>query len=227
MTVKVSAIVPAAGSGSRFDSFKNKLLEPIEKRSVLVNTLMKLNAISRITEIIVCTSEELIVEVKKQVKENALKKVTQIIQGGESRQDSVFEGLKVASNDIVLIHDGARPLIELQIIENSIDLAIEKGASIVAVPCKDTIKQAGITNKVACTLDRSALWAVQTPQVFKKGDLLNAYEKYGNEKVTDDSALVEKLGVNVFITEGSYKNIKITTKEDIELARILDNNTLI
>lgn len=223
--MKITAIVPAAGTGSRYSKTKNKLLENLNGTPVIVKTLQELSKIESINEIIVCTSVDLLGEIKNLVDCYELSKVKKVILGGSTRQESVFNGLKQTSADYVLIHDGARPIISVDIIENSIKMAIKKGASIVAVPAKDTIKRVDKdTNQVLETLNRSELWNVQTPQVFKYSNLLEGHEKYKKDSFTDDSAIIEKLGHPVYVVKGSYKNIKITTEEDLHIAEIFLNS---
>ena len=220
--MKISAIIPAAGSGSRYSKTKHKLLEPLNTMPVIVHTLKKISDIDEINEVVVCTSVELIDTINDLIKEYAIPKISKVILGGVTRQESVFIGLNNCSNpDYVLIHDGARPLITKEIIKNSINTAIEKGATIVAVPSKDTIKKVNSDLVVTDTPDRSCLWNVQTPQVFKYSELLKAHQLYKSESMTDDAALIEKMGIDVTITKGSYSNIKITTEEDLKIAQAL------
>lgn len=217
--MKISAIIPAAGTGSRFDVHKNKLLELISGKSVLTRTLQIIDSIPNLSEIIICTSQELIPLFKLEIQKNIFKNPINLILGGNTRQESVFNGLKACSNpDLALIHDAARPLIELEVINELISTAEEKNAAIVAVPVKDTIKIADNSKKVVSTPDRRTLWAVQTPQVFNYNKILELHEKYKEKSLTDDAALFELEQLPVFIVEGSYKNIKITTKEDILIA---------
>lgn len=221
--MKISAIIPAAGSGSRFSSNKNKLLENINEIPVIVHTLRVISSVDNINEIIIATSADLIDEIKALIEEYKISKVNHIILGGKTRQESVFNGLKIIEKaDFIVIHDGARPLVSTKIIENSINTAVEKGASIVAIPAKDTIKRVDEkTNQIIETLNRQELWNVQTPQIFKYKEILDAHVKFKDQNFTDDSAMIEKLGIQVFTVMGSYKNIKITTQEDIKIAKAL------
>lgn len=219
--MKITAIVPAAGSGSRYDKNKNKLLEPIKGIPVIVRTLQALSSVKEINEIIVCTSENIITDINKLIDEYQLGKVKSVILGGKTRQESVFLGLKQCKDtDLVLIHDGARPLITQEITNKAISNANTYGASIVAVRTKDTIKVVRNDLSVKSTLDRSHLWNIQTPQIFNYKALFDAHEKFSDEIMTDDSALIENNGGIVHITEGKYNNIKITTKEDVKLAEL-------
>lgn len=223
--MKISAVIPAAGSGSRYSKNKNKLLETLDTMPVIIHTLCVISSIEEISEIVVCTSKDLLQDIKDLIAEYKIEKVAKVILGGETRQESVCIGVKNCSEcDFVLIHDGARPLISAEIIENSIKTAKEKRATIVAVPTKDTIKRADKNLEIIDTLNRSELWNVQTPQVFRYEDILQAHERFKHESLTDDSALIEKMGIKVTITQGSYKNIKITTQEDLKIAQILKDS---
>ena len=223
--MKISAIIPAAGSGSRYDKEKSKLLEDLQGAPVIIRTLNTICDVEEIDEIIICTSKELIESISSLIKEAGLSKAKKVILGGKTRQESVFKGLKELAEkppELALIHDGARPLISKEIIKKTIKTAQEKGASITAVPAKDTIKRVNTsTGKIIETLDRQELWNVQTPQVFKFKDILQVHKEFQGQNFTDDAALMEKAGYKVFITNGNYQNIKITTKEDIKLAEIL------
>lgn len=226
--MRITAIIPAAGSGTRFDKFKNKLLENINGIPVIVRTLLTISSINSINNIIICSSEELVSEITAIVKKYDFDKQIDIITGGETRQESVFKGLIAAEKfepDLVLIHDAARPLILKEIIENAIKCASIKGAAIVAVPAKDTIKRVDInSNKIIETLNRDELWNIQTPQVFNFKNLFKAHEMFEKMNLTDDSALIEKANIPAYVVMGNYSNIKITTKEDILFAEILLKN---
>lgn len=215
--MKISAIIPAAGSGSRFSLQKNKLLENITGIPVIVHTLRVIASVDAINEIIICSSIDLIEKIQELIVNYNISKTIQVIEGGESRQESVFIGLKTLHNpDFVVIHDGARPFVSKEIIENTINTARQKGAATAAIPTKDTIKRVdNKTRQIIETLNRNELWNIQTPQVFKYQEILKAHQKFAGQKFTDDSALIEKMGISVFIETGSYKNIKITTLEDI------------
>ncbi len=224
--MKISAIIPAAGSGERYSSFKHKLLEEVNGIPVIIHTINAISAVEEIEDIIICASLDLIEKISEEVKKNNVLKVKKIILGGKTRQESVFKGLKELNKliepdkkpDFVLIHDGARPLISVDVIKNTILTALEKNACITAVPVKDTIKRVNnLTGEVIETLNRQELWQIQTPQAFRFAEILKAHELFEGENLTDDSALMEKAGYKVFVSEGSYKNIKITTEEDFKI----------
>ena len=220
--MNITAIIAAAGSGTRYSNNKNKLFEDLCGIPVIVHTLKKISAVKKINSIIICTSAGLVGEIEKLVNEYNILKIKKIIPGGKTRQESDFLGLlnlEKSNPDFVLIHDGARPLISEEIIKNSIEIAVEKGASVVAVPVKDTIKKVNAnTQEIIETLKRNELWSIQTPQVFKFKEILEAHEVFKGQDFTDDSALLEELKIPVNIVMGSYKNIKITTEEDLKIA---------
>lgn len=220
-----SAIIVAAGKGTRMRSSKNKQFINLIDRPVLAYTLQAFEDCALIDEIIVVTSEEGIVLCKEIVDISELAKVTKIVVGGKERQDSVYNGLKEISHEasMVAVHDGARPLILPEHIEATIQAAMQTGAAAVGVKLKDTVKLVDDDNNIVRTMDRSKLWAVQTPQTFKVDLLKNAHHRAKEEGIyaTDDCMLVEQMGVTVKMVEGSYDNIKITTPEDIYLAEAI------
>ncbi|MGE4284565.1 MAG: 2-C-methyl-D-erythritol 4-phosphate cytidylyltransferase [Clostridia bacterium] len=226
-----SAIIVAAGKGTRMQSSKNKQFINIIDRPVLAYTLQAFEDCGAVDEIIIVAREQDIMLCKEIVDISKLNKVKKIILGGRERQDSVYNGLQEISDksSIVIVHDGARPLIIPKHIEIAVDTAIKYGAAAVGVRVKDTIKLVDDEKNILDTLDRSRLWAVQTPQVFKVQWLRQAYIKAREEEITatDDCMLVERLGYHVKMVEGSYENIKITTPEDIFLAEaIIDGREL-
>lgn len=225
MTKKVTAIIPAAGTGSRYSTNRNKLLETFCGKPVIAHTLAVIAASEYIENIIICTSGELMQDIKDIIKEFNIPKIKKVIKGGETRQESVYNGLLESNNaDIVLIHDAARPLVSLDIINKCIETALSKKNNIAAVRVKDTIKKADkVSSLITETVDRSTLWSVQTPQVFVYKEILEAHEKLRGCSYTDDSGMIEELGKNVFISTGSYENIKITTSEDLLLAEMIVN----
>ncbi|WP_069651019.1 2-C-methyl-D-erythritol 4-phosphate cytidylyltransferase [Caloranaerobacter ferrireducens] len=224
----ISVIVPAAGMGKRMNSKINKQFIKIKDVPVLARTLIQFNNCDYIDEIIVVTRYDEIDFCKKEVIEKyELYKVKNVIQGGRERQDSVYNGLKGVNkkSDIVLIHDGARPFIKREIIEENIKFALEYGACVTGVPVKDTIKKVDLNGEVVDTPNRKELWAIQTPQTFRYDLILKAYEKAQSDTFlgTDDSMLVERIGHKVKIVMGDYSNIKITTPEDLIIAEAIVN----
>ena len=152
-------------------------------------------------------------------------KVAAPVPGGATRQDSVFNGLKMVptGTDFVIVHDGVRPFVSDEIIFSCLEAASEWGAAVAAVPVKDTIKVTDKNGFVVDTPDRSRLWGIQTPQVFRRDLLLEAHRHARRKQIqlTDDAGLVEQLGIKVKCVMGSYANLKITTSEDLIVARAL------
>jgi len=207
--MKVAAIIAAGGSGKRMGQRKQFL--PLAGRSVLEWTISAFKNVPGISEIILVVSPDDLDRAK-----NLSAKIT---ASGAERQDSVKNGMKLVApdTDIVVVHDGARPLITADIIEKAIKEAMEYGACVVGVPVKDTIKRVGDDLFVEGTVDRDNLWQAQTPQAFKYEIITRALKK-AKAKMTDDAKLVEDLKIKVKMVLGSYENIKITTPEDLAIA---------
>ena len=217
----VGAIIVAAGNSSRMNGV-NKLFADINGKCVLARTLINFEKCKKIDYIVIVTREDMQVEVKNVINKYSIKKVLDVVIGGATRQESVSNGIRVCPTDteIIAIHDGARPFINNELIENIIENCKVYGASIPGVKVKDTVK---VMNDgfVKDTPNRETLFNVQTPQVFNfklyKAALDNAIKN--NISFTDDSQLFETIGEKVFITPGDYRNIKITTIEDMEIAK--------
>lgn len=219
----ISAIIAAAGMSNRMKSKINKQFININGKPILAHTLEKFQRCKYIDEIIVVAREDEINYCKKEVvKRYGFNKVTKIIRGGKERQDSVYNGILALNEktDIVVSHDGARPFVKIKNIVDSIKGAVEYGACVVGTPVKDTIKFVKDGEEIDSTPNRDILWAAQTPQSFKREILMEGYRKAIEDNFvgTDDSVLVERLGIQVKIIMGSYENIKITTPEDIIIA---------
>lgn len=226
---KITAIVLAAGSGSRMKSKTKKQFMGIKGKPVIWYSLFEFEK-SRVDEIILVTGKEDIDYCKKEIVEKYnLKKIKNVVAGGSERYESVYNGLKEVTGNIVLIHDGARPLINNEIIERSIEGTIKSDACVVGVPVKDTIKRANKEGYIMDTPNRSELWITQTPQSFKTDLVKMAYKKMKEElekgnttlNITDDAMVVEEFTTNqVRFVQGDYKNIKVTTPEDIDIAEL-------
>jgi len=226
--VRVVVIIVAAGSGTRMKSEVNKHLLPLMGKPVIVRTLEAFQRCAAINSIVLVTSAENQAAYQALIAEHGLTKVERIVRGGETRQASAHNGLRATGDcDIVLLHDGARPLIGQREIEAVIRDAAEFGGAVVAVPAKDTTVRAR-EGFIETQLERSMLWQVQTPQGFKATVIREAYEAAARDGVqsTDDTGLVTRLGGAVKITPGSYANIKITTPEDLAMAQALLRETL-
>lgn len=218
----VSAVIAAAGASSRMGF--DKLMAELEGVAVLWRTVAAFQSCELIDEIIIVTRKELVNALLDDVKRKDFTKVKGIISGAETRQRSVFKGVAAAcdDSDLVCIHDAARPLVSQAVIENALISAAKCGAATAAVAVKDTIKSAkdGVVKQ---TIDRTNLYQIQTPQVFSKDIYLKAYEK-ATQEYSDDCQLIEQLGGEVALSQGDYKNIKLTTKEDFVIAAaFLDN----
>ena len=222
----ISAIILAGGKGKRMGSAISKQFIDIKGKPIIYYTLKKFSENKKIDNIIVVLPEDEV----KYFKENILKKyelrINKIVIGGKERQDSVYNALKSLKNsstDIVLIHDGARPFISERIINEGIKFAEIYGAAAPGVMPKDTIKVKNEKNFSFDTPNRANLVSIQTPQVFKFDEILECHEKirYNGEKVTDDTMVVEKYGYSVYLYDGEYTNIKVTTPEDLILAERL------
>lgn len=218
-----AAVVPAAGSSTRMAG-RDKLLACMGEQPVLVHTLRALDACPLITEIVVVTRSDLIVPVGQLCRDGAFSKVTKVVVGGQTRAQSVLAGIREVGEQtaLIAIHDGARPLVSQQVLEEAIRRAQACGAAAPGVPVKDTVKRVR-EGMVTATLERDTLVAIQTPQVFQ-ADLIRAALARAEEEgvaLTDDCAAVERLGVPVAITRGSYANIKITTPEDLLMGEAL------
>lgn len=219
--MKISAIVLAAGSGSRMQSSKKKQFMEIKGKPLVWYSLFAFEKYG-VDEIILVTGSEDIDFCKKEIVEKYnFTKVKDIVAGGKERYESVYNGLKHISGDIVLIHDGARPVLTNEIIERGINGAIKDNACVVGVPVKDTIKIVNENNEVVDTPNRNTLWITQTPQCFKATMIKEAYQKVmalNAENITDDAMVMEQFGhAKVKFVEGDYKNIKVTTPEDISV----------
>ncbi|WGX76315.1 2-C-methyl-D-erythritol 4-phosphate cytidylyltransferase [Paraclostridium bifermentans] len=221
-------VIVAAGTGSRMKKDINKQFIKLKSKEIVAHTIDKFYNSENIDDIVVVIREDEEEYFNKNIKEKYGFTNIKVAHGGNERQDSVFNGIKMLKKecDVVLIHDGARPFVTDDIIKRSINKANEHNAIVVGVKIKDTIKVVSDNGNIVDTPNRSYLWAVQTPQVFKYDIITKAYEDAYNNNYygTDDAMLVERIGYNVKMIEGSYNNIKITTQEDLEFGeQILKN----
>lgn len=222
-----SVIILSGGRGKRMGSDISKQFISLNDKPILYYTIKKFMDNKLIDEIILVLPKDEIDYCKREVLEKNGLKVDKIVEGGKERQDSVFNGLKaIEETDIVLIHDGARPFVTDKIIEEGISSAKKFKAAAPGVMPKDTIKIRDKDGLSKETLKREELVAVQTPQVFDYNLILECHTKIkeNNIKVTDDTMVVEKFGHRVFLYDGEYTNIKITTPEDLILAKYLASN---
>lgn len=231
---KITAIVLSAGKGSRMESKVHKQYLMLSGRPIIYYALKAFED-SPVDEIVLVVGKGEEAFCRTEIIEKYhLHKVTHIVEGGKERYHSVFNGLKkCGGSDYVLIHDGARPFVEQAVIGRAIEAVIECRSCIAAVPVKDTIKIANEEAVVEATPKRDSLWSVQTPQAFAYELLYASYKKLLEEEaadeavhVTDDAMVVEQYGqAQVHIFKGSYRNLKITTPEDLEMAEFLMKRT--
>ncbi|OEU53487.1 MAG: 2-C-methyl-D-erythritol 4-phosphate cytidylyltransferase [Desulfuromonadales bacterium C00003096] len=227
--MSVFVIIPAAGMGRRMGAAVNKQYLPLNGRPILAHTIALFDQHPLIDKIYLITPADEFELCRREVLEpNSFAKVQELVPGGAERQDSVRNGLLACAagpEDILLIHDGVRPLLQPALIDKLVAEVQARGACLVGVPVKDTIKQV-VDGRIEGTPERSGLWQAQTPQAFRYGQILDAYQRAQQDgfRGTDDASLVERLGQSVTVVAGSYRNIKITTPEDLLLARaFLDN----
>jgi 2-C-methyl-D-erythritol 4-phosphate cytidylyltransferase len=230
--MKVSVVIPAAGQGKRMEANKNKQFLLLGGKPILSHTITIFESSSSIDEIIlVAQSEELDYCQSEIIHKYNFNKVSKIIAGGATRQESVYNGLKAVSEDadFILIHDGARPLLTNELIEHIITEVEKYQAVAIGVPVKDTIKIINQDKVVVDTPKRDNLIAIQTPQAFRRNLILEAYQRACEDDYlgTDSSSLVERLNKEIRVIEGSYENLKITTPEDLELAERIISRRLV
>lgn len=223
--MKIVALVAAAGKGRRMNSRISKPFIPISGKPILAYTIDKFEKCKSIDKIyLIVSPEEKEICHKNILLRYNFSKVQELVDGGDTRQDSIYNGLKALDKDtdIVVIHDGARPLIEEIIIQDSIEKAQKYGAAITAIPIKDTVKKSKKNFYINKTLNREEIWRAQTPQTFKYDIILSAYHQAykDNYLATDDSAIVERYGHKVKLIIGSEENIKITTPFDLIVAEV-------
>ncbi|BHH85751.1 2-C-methyl-D-erythritol 4-phosphate cytidylyltransferase [Desulforhopalus sp. 52FAK] len=224
MKAKAAVIIPAAGFGSRMRSSEPKQYLQLGSKPIIIHTVTAFLLNPHIEKIIVVVPKDRLDQTKLLLGQHQLStsSVT-VVPGGVRRQDSVYQGLKEINDDtdIVLVHDGARPLISQEVITRCYHGAIENGAVIAAIPVKDTLKKSADGNKVGKTVDREHLFQAQTPQAIQTHLLLKAYDLNGDKDVTDESSLLERANTPVSIVEGSETNIKVTRPEDLILAETI------
>lgn len=222
----ISAIILAGGKGKRMGADVSKQFIKLKDKPIIYHTIKRFSENSKVDNIVVVLPSDEIEYFKKNILDKYSLKIDKIVAGGTERQDSVYNALKSIENtdtEIVLIHDGARPFISDNIIEKGIEYAKIYGAAAPGVMPKDTIKIKDENNFAISTPKRSDLVAIQTPQIFKYSEIMSCHEKVklNKESVTDDTMVAEKYGYKVYIYEGEYTNIKVTTPEDLILGEKL------
>jgi 2-C-methyl-D-erythritol 4-phosphate cytidylyltransferase len=220
----VSVIIAAAGSGKRMNAGKNKQFLDVGNSVIINLTLEKFLFCDIVDEVILVGKKEELEYLRDIAISFNHNKTVKIVEGGDQRQDSIYNGLQKLdeASEIVLVHDGARPLASSLLIRRVISGVVQYDSAIPGVLVRDTIKKVNEESKVFSTPKRNNLYSIQTPQGFKKAIILEAYEnaKESGFKGTDDSSLVENIGYEVHVVKGDYKNIKITTKEDLVFASV-------
>jgi 2-C-methyl-D-erythritol 4-phosphate cytidylyltransferase len=222
-----TAIVLAAGEGRRLGGNRSKVFLPLAGRALLLRTLDRVFSARSVENVVLVVAAPEIARCETMLRSDAaLRGRPWLLQmGGATRQQSAKLGLeKVGSDaDLVMIHDAARPFASVSLIERCVEFAADKEAVVVGLPARDTIKIVSQEGRIQSTPERSSLWEIQTPQVFKRELIIRAHERAEQEdvEVTDDAMLVERLGKAVFVVEGERTNFKITVPEDVWLAEAL------
>ena len=219
----VTAVIAAGGKGTRMGAGENKVFLPVDGMEMIARTVGVFEKNSRITDIVIVTGAEDIPKMRSVLEKYGYKKISAVTAGGDTRSDSVYEGLRLASGRICAVHDGARALITDDEITRVIEDCEKYGAAAVGTKSKDTLKSADENGFITGTIDREYTYNIATPQVFFISDILAMHKRAKEEgfSPTDDCAMAERYGGRVKITEGSYDNIKLTTPGDIAAAQII------
>ena len=224
--MSTAVIIAASGSGSRLGGHIPKQFQELGDMPVIAHTLAAFDRLDIIHEIIVAAPADYVSHTYDIVACHGFAKVSKVVPGGTSRAASIYAALKQLqpSTDVVLIHDGVRPFVTTELITSVAAAAKTHGAAIAGTPLTDTIKKVNENKQVESTPNRKHYWQVQTPQGFAYELIMKAYAQGEKDnilsQVTDDSALAERLGIPVYMVEGSAGNMKITTREDLELGRL-------
>ncbi len=223
--LRITSIVLSGGSGTRMGTAIKKQYLTVKGKELLIYSLEAMEENKKISEIILVVPIADIEFCEKLMKKYNLKKIIAVVTGGETRFASVYNGLQAVpkNSDLVVVHDGARPLLSQTTLEDTIQAGKIYGAAIAAIPVKDTIKQIDDDSFIDFTYDRDVLWAAQTPQVFRRDIIMDCYQKAfeSNLQGTDDASIIERFGYKVRLVMGDYENIKITTPGDFEYAQFL------
>jgi 2-C-methyl-D-erythritol 4-phosphate cytidylyltransferase len=220
----VIAVIPAAGKGERLGAEKPKQFLELKGTPIIIHTLRKFETHPQIDGIIISTSSSYFELIKKLIKEYGLKKVLKIVEGGKTRQESVYNGVKACPEEtqIILVHDAVRPFVSFKIISNVIQATNIHGAAVPAIPVRDTLNKV-IEEKIFQNIDRSGLFHIQTPQGARAEILKECLKKAQEEQLvfSDESSLLLHYGYEVYVVEGAFINFKITYFEDLLLAEKL------
>jgi len=222
---KITVVIPAAGSGKRFG--ENKQLKILGDRPLVFHTLRPFIDSELINEIVVVAPKNDVQQLSRELKSMISVKSVMVVAGGNTRQKSVFNGLKAASDssELICVHDAVRPFVTKELIEKAVNACSEHDGVIVAQSSTDTIKKV-MDDQIMETLPRETIWRAQTPQVFSKSALQEALKMAEDENIqgTDEASLLERIGYQVGFVEGSSLNIKITTEEDWVFAEAIFNH---
>ena len=222
---KITAVIPAAGSGKRFG--ENKQLKILGDRPLVFHTLKPFIDSELINEIVVVAPKNDVQQLSRELKSMISVKSVMVVAGGNTRQKSVFNGLKAASDssELICVHDAVRPFVTKELIEKAVNACSEHDGVIVAQSSTDTIKKV-MDDQILETLPRETIWRAQTPQIFSKSALQEGLKMAEDENIqgTDEASLLERIGYQVGFVEGSSLNIKITTEEDWVFAEAIFNH---
>lgn len=214
----VSAIIAAGGKGTRMGAGINKAFIELDGKEIIARTVDVFEKAQCIDEIIIVTGKSDILLFNAISKKYNFQKISAVVCGGDTRSESVYNGLMHAAGDIVMIHDAARALITEKEIFDVLSDCKKFGAAALGVKCKDTLKVSE-NGFISGTLNRDTTYLIQTPQVFYREEIIKAHELARDNTATDDCALAEKIGIRIKITDGSYDNIKLTTPSDMAIAK--------
>lgn len=215
----VTAIILVAGNSKRFGKNRNKNFEVVKEKTILSYSLNAFNINKYVDNIIIAVKESEISIVRDIIQNEKTTKNVNLVIGGNERKETVYNCIKTVDSDLVIIHDGARPVIRQEYINKCIENMEQYKGVTIGVKSKDTIKITDNDNIVIDTTKRSNTWIIQTPQCFERKTLVEMYDKYKNEEITDDCTLLEKGNYKVKVIEGDYTNIKITTYEDLNIVK--------
>ncbi len=223
MNDRWGVVIVAAGRGTRMGTKESKQYLQLADKPILVHTMALFQHMALVKEIALVVGAEDVERCREWVEQYGFTKVTAIVTGGAERQHSVLNGLYALTTEWVMVHDGVRPLVSEKAVQSVCQAAWKHEAAVLAVPVKDTIKQVNEAGVIVSTPDRRSLWAIQTPQAFRRVLLLEAHEQALEKGFlgTDDAMVVEQMGASVVVAEGDYTNIKITTPDDLPWAELL------
>lgn len=221
----IAVVMPAAGSGRRFGGVENKLFALLAEKPIWVHSAERMRAHDRVGRIVMAVSEHDRTRFQGEGGDDIRRLSIELVNGGDERTDSVRHAVEHlaedASMDLIAIHDAARPLVRLDDLDRVFDRADATGAAILATPVAATVKQSFDSGRSCGTVDRSTLWLAQTPQVFRRSVLQQAYEKHRGRPATDDAELVQRIGIDVALVDGSTDNLKITHPRDLVVAEAI------